>query len=202
VFVELNELVIDRNQELQWRETARWIKFEEEVEEETERWGRPHIASLSFRSLLELRKTISHGAVLLDLNQRTLPGIAQQVVEQMVISDQIKAEDRGNVLRALLLKHSHPSDEKDHSSFSRNISAANMASLMDRHNGQSEPSVTQPLMNHGDPDGEKNEKEAPPLRRSRSKHELKLMEKIPEKAEATVVLVGTHLHLHHLHLHH
>lgn len=61
MFVELNELVIDRNQELQWRETARWIKFEEEVEEETERWGKPHIASLTFRSLLELRKTISHG---------------------------------------------------------------------------------------------------------------------------------------------
>uniref|UniRef100_A0A8C2ZTK5 Anion exchange protein n=1 Tax=Cyclopterus lumpus TaxID=8103 RepID=A0A8C2ZTK5_CYCLU len=133
VFVELNELVIDRNQELQWRETARWIKFEEEVEEETERWGRPHVASLSFRSLLELRKTISHGAVLLDLKQKTLPGIAQQVVEQMVISDQIKAEDRANVLQALLLKHSL----------------------------------------------------------SRSKHEVKLMEKIPERAEATVVLVGT-----------
>ncbi|XP_029930677.1 anion exchange protein 2a [Myripristis murdjan] len=191
VFVELNELVIDRNQELQWRETARWIKFEEEVEEETERWGRPHVASLSFRSLLELRKTISHGAVLLDLNQRTLPGIAQQVVEQMVISDQIRAEDRGNVLRALLLKHSHPSDEKDHSLFSRNISGANMAALMDRHNGQSESSVTQPLMHHGDADGEKSEKEAPALRHSKSKHELKLMEKIPEKAEATVVLVGS-----------
>uniref|UniRef100_A0A667Y448 Anion exchange protein n=1 Tax=Myripristis murdjan TaxID=586833 RepID=A0A667Y448_9TELE len=117
--------------ELQWRETARWIKFEEEVEEETERWGRPHVASLSFRSLLELRKTISHGAVLLDLNQRTLPGIAQQVVEQMVISDQIRAEDRGNVLRALL------------------------------HNGQSESSVTQPLMHHGDADGEKSEVDRP-----------------------------------------
>ncbi|CAB1453171.1 unnamed protein product [Pleuronectes platessa] len=105
VFVELNELMIDRNQELQWRETARWIKFEEEVEEETERWGRPHVASLSFRSLLELRRTISHGAVLLDLKQRTLPDIAQQVVEQMVISDQIRAEDRTSVLRALLLRH-------------------------------------------------------------------------------------------------
>ncbi len=45
------------------------------------------------------------GAVLLDLKQRTLPGIAQQVVEQMVISDQIKAEDRANVLKALLLRH-------------------------------------------------------------------------------------------------
>ena len=45
------------------------------------------------------------GAVLLDLDQKSLPGIAHQVVEQMIISDQIKAEDRANVLRALLLKH-------------------------------------------------------------------------------------------------
>lgn len=61
VFVELNELVMDKNQEMQWREMARWIKFEEDVEEETDRWGKPHVASLSFRSLLELRRTISHG---------------------------------------------------------------------------------------------------------------------------------------------
>lgn len=31
------------------------------MEEETDRWGKPHVASLSFRSLLELRKTLSHG---------------------------------------------------------------------------------------------------------------------------------------------
>uniref|UniRef100_A0A4W6G7N0 Anion exchange protein n=1 Tax=Lates calcarifer TaxID=8187 RepID=A0A4W6G7N0_LATCA len=137
VFVELNELTMDKNQEMQWKETARWIKFEEDVEEETDRWGKPHVASLSFRSLLELRKTISHGAVLLDLDQKTLPGIAHQVVEQMIISDQIKAEDRANVLR------------------------------------QKEPTLV------------------PGMHRSKSKHELKLLEKIPENAEATVVLVGS-----------
>uniref|UniRef100_A0A4W4GAF8 Anion exchange protein n=1 Tax=Electrophorus electricus TaxID=8005 RepID=A0A4W4GAF8_ELEEL len=144
VFVELNELVMDKHQEMQWRETARWIKFEEDVEEETDRWGKPHVASLSFRSLLELRRTISHGAVLLDLDQRTLPGIAHQVVEKMIISDQIRAEDRANVLRALLLKH-------------RSVKEASSAVGMHR---------------------------------SKSKHELKLLEKIPENAEATVVLVG------------
>uniref|UniRef100_A0A7N9B0U8 Anion exchange protein n=1 Tax=Mastacembelus armatus TaxID=205130 RepID=A0A7N9B0U8_9TELE len=208
VFVELNELTMDKNQEMQWKETARWIKFEEDVEEETDRWGKPHVASLSFRSLLELRKTISHGAVLLDLDQKTLPGIAHQVVEQMIISDQIKAEDRANVLRALLLKHSHPSDEKDHSShFPRNISAASLGSLITHHHNanhthQPEPSVTDPLMatihNLGDTetriDMEKNEKEpvlVPGMHRSKSKHELKLLEKIPENAEATVVLVGS-----------
>lgn len=47
----------------------------------------------------------STGAILLDLEQATLPGIAHLVVETMIISDQIRAEDRANVLRALLLKH-------------------------------------------------------------------------------------------------
>ncbi|MEQ2274381.1 Anion exchange protein 2, partial [Xenotaenia resolanae] len=105
MFVELKELVKDKNQDLQWRETARWIRFEEDVEEETERWRRPHIASLSFHSLLELQKLLSHGVVLLDLKQKTLPDIAQQVVEQMVITDQIKSEDRAHMLRTLLLPH-------------------------------------------------------------------------------------------------
>uniref|UniRef100_A0A8C7NAP1 Anion exchange protein n=1 Tax=Oncorhynchus kisutch TaxID=8019 RepID=A0A8C7NAP1_ONCKI len=199
VFVELNELIMDKNQEMQWRETARWIKFEEDVEEETDRWGKPHVASLSFRSLLELRKTISHGAVLLDLDQKTLPGIAHQVVEQMIISDQIKAEDRANVLRALLLKHSHPSDEKEHSHnpFPRNISAASLGSMLPHHHSsnhihQPEPSVTEPLM--GSASLAEQETRSTPnigMHRSKSKHELKLLEKIPENAEATVVLVGS-----------
>ncbi|NP_001075788.1 anion exchange protein 2 [Oryctolagus cuniculus] len=200
VFVELNELLLDKNQEPQWRETARWIKFEEDVEEETERWGKPHVASLSFRSLLELRRTLAHGAVLLDLDQQTLPGVAHQVVEQMVISDQIKAEDRANVLRALLLKHSHPSDEKDFS-FPRNISAGSLGSLLGHHHGQgaeSDPHVTEPLIG-GIPETRldvERERDVPPsappagITRSKSKHELKLLEKIPENAEATVVLVG------------
>lgn len=61
LFVELNELIVDKDQEMRWKERARWIKFEEDVEEETDRWGKPHVASLSFRSLLELRRTITHG---------------------------------------------------------------------------------------------------------------------------------------------
>uniref|UniRef100_A0A8C4L3R7 Anion exchange protein n=1 Tax=Equus asinus TaxID=9793 RepID=A0A8C4L3R7_EQUAS len=195
VFVELNELLLDKNQEPQWRETARWIKFEEDVEEETERWGKPHVASLSFRSLLELRRTLAHGAVLLDLDQQTLPGVAHQVVEQMVISDQIKAEDRANVLRALLLKHSHPSDEKDFS-FPRNISAGSLGSLLGHHHAT--PAWTcrggglarlSSVLLHSQ---RELSPPAPPagITRSKSKHELKLLEKIPENAEATVVLVG------------
>ncbi|XP_024859073.1 anion exchange protein 2 isoform X2 [Kryptolebias marmoratus] len=186
VFVELKELVIDRNQELQWRETARWIQSEEGLQEES--WGRPRVSSLSFCSLLELRQTIRHGAVVLDLKQNSLPGIAQQVVEQLLILDQIKDEDQDKVLRALLLPHSHPSDQKDLSWFSRNISAANMASLIDRCNGQSELSTSR--TNHTEADLEKK-KEIPAVCPARSKPEMKLMQKVLGPAEATLVLVGS-----------
>ncbi|TFJ98128.1 matrilysin [Platysternon megacephalum] len=200
VFVELNELVVDKNQEMHWKETARWIKFEEDVEEDTARWGKPHVASLSFRSLLELRKTIAHGAVLLDLEQTTLPGIAHLVVETMIISDQIKGEDRANVLRALLLKHSHPNDEKE-GFFPRNHSSSSMNSIVGNHhhNHNHTADTCVPLMGEEriemlDPralDSECKEKNLH-LHSSeghRGKY-LKLMEKIPEDAEASVVLVG------------
>ncbi|XP_059559279.1 anion exchange protein 3 isoform X1 [Myotis daubentonii] len=201
VFVELNELMLDRSQEPHWRETARWIKFEEDVEEETERWGKPHVASLSFRSLLELRRTIAHGAALLDLEQTTLPGIAHLVVETMIVSDQIRPEDRASVLRTLLLKHSHPNDDKDSGFFPRNTSSSSVNSVMGNHH---------PTPSHG-PDGavptmaddlgepaplwphDPDAKEKPLHMSGGDSHRgksLKLLEKIPEDAEATVVLVG------------
>ncbi|XP_033863753.2 anion exchange protein 3-like isoform X3 [Acipenser ruthenus] len=244
VFVELNELIVDKNQDMRWKETARWIKFEEDVEEETDRWGKPHVASLTFRSLLELRRTITHGAVLLDLEQTTLPGIAHLVVETMIISDQIKAEDRANVLRALLLKHRlpqtsilaalldlpvksewyqlqkltspilhvspekketlqtrmwtiHPNDEKD-GFFPRNPSATSMGSVMASHHHNHNHTTDTCLPPAGEEKIELHDTKSQDSEKSVHHHNgegywnksVKLLEKIPEGAEATVVLVG------------
>ncbi len=61
MFVELDELHFGGDDMVEWREKARWIKFEEDVEEGAERWGKPHVASLSFHSLLELRRGLERG---------------------------------------------------------------------------------------------------------------------------------------------
>ncbi|XP_044159184.1 anion exchange protein 3 [Bufo gargarizans] len=183
VFVELNELVCEEGLQMQWKETARWIKFEEDVEQDTSRWGKPHVASLSFRSLLELRKTITHGAVLLDLDQTTMPGIAQMIVENMVASHQIRAIDRVKVLRSLLLKHSHLNDGRD-SHHPRNTPTSGASNHVTTSSPPKETSTTN---SHNDQDGK--QKTVNGLDGHRLKH-WKLMEKIPENAEATVVLVG------------
>ena len=61
VFVEMEEIRMDPSNELEWAETARWIKFEEDVEEGSGRWGRPHISALAFHSLVELQRGLDKG---------------------------------------------------------------------------------------------------------------------------------------------
>ncbi|XP_041662702.1 anion exchange protein 3 isoform X2 [Cheilinus undulatus] len=203
LFVELNELIVEKDHEMRWKERARWIKFEEDVEEETDRWGKPHVASLSFRSLLELRRTITHGAILLDLEQTSLPGIAHLVVETMIISDQIRAEDRPSVLRALLLKHSHPSDLKHR--FHRHHSSSSLGHGSFNHNHVQDtnlPLVAEENEEHQDGKGPVYDpkqdvfvslfKSLHPLPESHpaAARSMKLLAKIPKDAEAVIVLVG------------
>ncbi|XP_067825124.1 anion exchange protein 2-like isoform X2 [Heptranchias perlo] len=113
VFVQLNKLMMDKEKRYYWKEAGRWIKYEEDLDMDTNRWSKPHVPSLTFRSLLELRRAISNGALLLDLKENTLSGIGVQVVEQMIASDQIRAENRISVLQALLHKHRHHLGEDD-----------------------------------------------------------------------------------------
>lgn len=47
------------------------------------------------------------GVVLLDLEEKELPGVAYRVVEQMAIDQLIKEEEKSTVIRALLLRHRH-----------------------------------------------------------------------------------------------
>jgi len=39
----------------EWVEKARWIKYEEDLEADAGRWGKPHVSTLTFRSLLNVR---------------------------------------------------------------------------------------------------------------------------------------------------
>ncbi|XP_078620588.1 band 3 anion transport protein-like [Branchiostoma floridae x Branchiostoma japonicum] len=131
VFVELDTLHATGDEgELVWNESARWIKFEEDVQQGAERWGKPHVSSLSFHSLLELRKGLEQGSVLLDLNETELPNIMHHVVENMIITDQVRPEDRGDIMRALLLKHSHLYQKKRHKVIPYNFSSGSLLGFL------------------------------------------------------------------------
>ncbi|XP_054867162.1 solute carrier family 4 member 4a isoform X1 [Amphiprion ocellaris] len=107
LFTELDELLSVDGQELEWKETARWIKFEEKVEKGGERWSKPHVATLSLHSLFELRTCIEKGTIMLDLEAFTLPQVVEQITDNQIEIGQLKPELKDKVMYTLLRKHRH-----------------------------------------------------------------------------------------------
>ncbi|XP_065160163.1 band 3 anion transport protein isoform X3 [Atheta coriaria] len=112
IFVELDE-IDEKHDEREWKETARWIKYEEDLEEGVDRWGKPHVASLSFHSLLNLRKCLEDGLVCLDMEERDLPAIAYRISEDLYKEDLIREDDKAKIMRMLLLRHRHVNEHHD-----------------------------------------------------------------------------------------
>uniref|UniRef100_A0A8C8W2I8 Solute carrier family 4 (anion exchanger), member 4 n=1 Tax=Peromyscus maniculatus bairdii TaxID=230844 RepID=A0A8C8W2I8_PERMB len=81
LFTELDELLAVDGQEMEWKETARWIKFEEKVEQGGERWSKPHVATLSLHSLFELRTCMEKGSIMLDREASSLPQLVELLGE-------------------------------------------------------------------------------------------------------------------------
>uniref|UniRef100_A0A669B4W4 Anion exchange protein n=1 Tax=Oreochromis niloticus TaxID=8128 RepID=A0A669B4W4_ORENI len=77
IFTEMDTLQQEGG-ELEWKESARWVKFEEKVEEGGERWSKPHVSTLTLHSLFELRTCLQTGSILLDLEGYSLPQIVEQ----------------------------------------------------------------------------------------------------------------------------
>lgn len=65
LFVQLNEWQpsdpLDFYSDRHWKEKSRWIKFEEDWEQGAEKWGKPHVAQLTFHSLPQLRRFLEGG---------------------------------------------------------------------------------------------------------------------------------------------
>ncbi|NXV51858.1 S4A4 protein, partial [Uria aalge] len=107
LFTELDELLAVDGQEMEWKETARWIKFEEKVEQGGERWSKPHVATLSLHSLFELRTCIEKGSIMLDMEASSLPQVVEMIVDNQIETGLLKAELKDKVTYTLLRKHRH-----------------------------------------------------------------------------------------------
>ncbi|KAG7175727.1 Sodium bicarbonate cotransporter 3-like, partial [Homarus americanus] len=107
LFSEMETLTEMEGGEMEWKETARWVKFEEDVEEGGERWSKPHVATLSLHSLFELRSFLLNGTVILDMDATSLEQISDLLLDNMINQGQLTYEGREKFRDALLRKHKH-----------------------------------------------------------------------------------------------
>uniref|UniRef100_A0A9L0K6N9 Solute carrier family 4 member 1 (Diego blood group) n=1 Tax=Equus asinus TaxID=9793 RepID=A0A9L0K6N9_EQUAS len=176
VYVELQELVMDgKNRELQWMEAARWVRLEENLGEDGA-WGRPHLSYLNFWSLLDLQRAFAKGSVLLDLSETSLAGVAENLLDRFIYDGLIRPQYREDLLRVLLLKHSHARDLKELDGVKPTVltpSGGTLQPLLPEH-----PSLeTQLFCAQGEGDTEESSPSG-------------ILEKISLDSEAALVLVG------------
>jgi hypothetical protein len=107
LFTELEELFVCLDGKSEWKETARWFKYEEDVEEGGDRWSKPHIATLSLYSILELRSSLIAGTVILDMEASNLVEISDLVIDNLISCNKLEEIYRVKVRDTLLRRHVH-----------------------------------------------------------------------------------------------
>ncbi|GLD74851.1 electroneutral sodium bicarbonate exchanger 1-like protein [Lates japonicus] len=73
LFTELDEICVKDGKDAEWKETARWLKFEEDVEDGGERWSKPYVATLSLHALAKTFLVASSMAVMPGIHADRLP---------------------------------------------------------------------------------------------------------------------------------
>ncbi|XP_045924841.1 solute carrier family 4 member 1b (Diego blood group) [Micropterus dolomieu] len=109
-YVALKELMKDQKQETYWQETGRWGGYEESFDPQTGVWASSHISYLTFKSLIQLRRTMNTGVMIFNCDERTLTSIAEKMVSEMVNKKEIRPGDQEGVLRSLLQNRSQSDD--------------------------------------------------------------------------------------------
>ncbi|KAK5986838.1 Anion exchange protein, partial [Trichostrongylus colubriformis] len=89
------------------RETARWVKFEEDVEQGGNRWSKPHVATLSLHSLFQLRSCLLNGLFMNDMPETDLPAIIEVLINEFVKEGDIEEDMREELREILMRKHVH-----------------------------------------------------------------------------------------------
>lgn len=122
---------------LEWKETARWLKFEEDVEDGGDRWSKPHVATLNLQTLLELRSNLRTGTICLDIEADNLEDIADICIDYMVQRGQLPYDKREFVKDAIMKKHRHQYEGSGSRKESGSQSFPVIRSLIDIARGQS-----------------------------------------------------------------
>uniref|UniRef100_A0A3B4ZTP7 Anion exchange protein n=1 Tax=Stegastes partitus TaxID=144197 RepID=A0A3B4ZTP7_9TELE len=199
LFTELDELSFRDGSATEWKETARWLKFEEDVEDGGERWSKPYVATLSLHSLFELRSCILNGTVMLDMRANSIEEIADMLIDSMVASGQLKEDLRDKVREAMLKKHHHQNERKLSNRIPLVRSIADIGKkhsdpLLLERNGPLVSPNSLPNNLDGSKAAERRPSKVGVSRESSSvdfsKVDMNFMKKIPPGAEASNVLVG------------
>ncbi|KAL8603683.1 hypothetical protein ACOMHN_017180 [Nucella lapillus] len=106
IFCQL-DILKQRGDSYEWRESGRWVKYEETVEDGGKRWSKPHVASLSMHYVMELRKCLLEGVFIKDVECYSRSQIIDKFIEEWVEKGQLDLMLRPHLKGVMLYNHRH-----------------------------------------------------------------------------------------------
>ncbi|XP_019739165.1 solute carrier family 4 member 1b (Diego blood group) isoform X2 [Hippocampus comes] len=100
----------DHKEQTYWQETGRWAAAEESFDPQSGVWATSPVSYLTFKSLVQLRRSMNTGVMLFDCAEKTLDGIAEKMVAEMLKHKQIRPGDQEGMTKCLLQNRGQPDD--------------------------------------------------------------------------------------------
>lgn len=193
IFCEMDVLHKEAD-ELEWKESARWVKYEEDVEDGGERWSKPHVASLSMHALFALKKCVYEGAVLLDVPATDMSSVIDLVVRAWRLECGMSDLEEQELVRKVLLKrHKHLNSKRKYKANQEKLrmskSAADQHSMINMKSTKSMGNLKSSISSSSIDSGVMSSENI--NGQNHSKGNLHFLKKIPKDSEAASMMVGT-----------
>jgi len=91
IFIQMNARLAEEDD--QWKEVSRWVKFQENVEDGGKRWSKPHVPSCSLSVMSEVKDLLEHQPVILESAATNI----QDVVDEVLKQDQCSHLETGQI---------------------------------------------------------------------------------------------------------
>ncbi|WKY03915.1 hypothetical protein Q1695_005133 [Nippostrongylus brasiliensis] len=172
-----------------WKQSGRWIKYEQIVEGDFTRFSKPHITLLQIQALMQTKNCLKKGVVLLDVDDSGFDKIANVIVKNWIQRGLINSVVADSVLRALQAPKQHLGAVPGENYFGE---TGRHAQLVRSENGGAEYVENGKTMNDDDEDHDDDSEfsHQPQPLRDIIKANRRMMRKMPTNVEGAAILTG------------
>jgi len=193
IFTELLELKKYEDGYQEWVEICRWIKYQETVEPEGNRWSKPHVSTPTLQGWLQLRKSFQEGLILVDVEAADYGSLCRMIGDQLVSKESVTPEVSEKLIELWQKKHRHQFEgprktEGKLTTVIKDLLVQKLESKTERSGRQ-----TQNLKDEDQQDSNVNEKQQNqkmPAGQADGKVNVALQKKISSTSEAAIILEG------------
>ena len=125
LFTELQEFEAGNSgKQGHWKETARWVKFEEDIEAGAARWSKPHVGTVSMHAVNEIEAQIKvdKERIILDFEADTTDAVISKIIDLIRTEHpELPDEEAEKINTVLHARHNHEGTQRKRNKFLKKV---------------------------------------------------------------------------------